>query len=132
MVSVLSLLAMCIYSTYAFTYQLKPTESKCFVEQIPEDSLVITEFKTEPMTQEKPMRVLVINPEKEPLYDQNNINHAKFSLTTYLSGDHAFCIENIQTTEPITVYVRVHIGADAKDFSKMASTKDLKSTEISM
>lgn len=132
MVSILGLLAMCLYSTSAFIYQLKPAESKCFAETIAENSLVITEFKTEPMTQEKPLRVLVINQDKEPLYDQNNINHAKFSLTTYSAGDHAFCVENIQQEASVTVYIRVHIGADAKDFSKMASTKDLTPMDVSL
>ena len=69
MANVFYLLAMCLYSTYAFSYSVRASEKKCFVEQIPENSLVIAEFKTEPMTQETPLRVAILNSDKEALYD---------------------------------------------------------------
>jgi hypothetical protein len=63
------------------------------------------------------------------IFEKHQVNEAKFSFTALEGGPHQICVENTDTI-PLTIDMNVQIGTKAKDYSAMASTKDLRSAEL--
>jgi hypothetical protein len=77
----------------------------------------------------KPMSIKVLDTIGRIIFEKHETNHSKFSFTALEGGPHQICIENMGEFAT-TVEMNIQIGAKAKDYSAVASTKDLRSAEL--
>jgi hypothetical protein len=125
-------LLLILPASLALDITLLSNEKLCLGEEVAEQTLIICSFATQKIIDsEKPLHVTILNPSDELVFEKANINEAKFSLTSLVSGSYMFCIENTGN-RPSVVVADIDIGAAAKDYNKVASTKDLKPVEIKM
>ena len=80
-------------------------------------------------TESKPLSIKVFDTAGGLIFEKHQVNHAKFSFTALEGGPHQICIDN-GGEFATTVDINVQIGTKAKDYSAMASTKDLRSAEL--
>lgn len=80
----------------------------------------------------KPIEVNVTDSINELLFTKANFVNSKFSFTALEDGDYTTCIKNLSPEEKITIGLEIKVGTRAKDYSAMASTKDLRSSELKM
>lgn len=107
-----------------------PDQTKCLGEDLNIGTLYVGEVSVKnKRVDQKVLLIQILNPNQKYLFTNQNVNYAKFSFTADLTGPHNLCITN-SGSEIISVTVDVKIGAAAKDFSNIASTKDIKDTEL--
>lgn len=106
-----------------FIIDLSSKASLCLGEELSSQTLIVGNIET--LMQAFFLCVTVKSPKEEDLYSKNLTNFAKFSFTALDSGTHSICLEN---TGPIVLPVSVDIktGVRAKDYSNLASTKEMK------
>mmetsp|Transcript_31557 Transcript_31557/g.31286 ORF Transcript_31557/g.31286 Transcript_31557/m.31286 type:complete len:167 (+) Transcript_31557:3-503(+) len=78
---------------------------------------------------QKFLTVQIMNPSKKQIHTSQNVNRSIFSFTAEEPGPHNICITN-GGKESVTISVDVKIGIAAKDYTNIASTKELKETEL--
>lgn len=71
------------------------------------------------------LSVMVKSPLDQEIYSKNSTNFAKFSFTALESGTHSICVHNSGDMN-IPVSLDIKTGVRAKDYSKIASTKEMK------
>jgi hypothetical protein len=71
----------------------------------------------------------VTDPQNTVIYSRTDESQAKYSETAYLGGQYAVCFENT-SANPIEINFNVLKGVAAKDYSQMATTKDIQDAEI--
>ncbi|KAG9291824.1 hypothetical protein G9A89_012109 [Geosiphon pyriformis] len=94
--------------TAALYFYLEGTEQKCFIEELPKDTLVVGNYKaeqwSEPQQQytENPQLGIQITVEELPqshrIVNQKGPSHGHFTFTASDSGDHAICFATNSTT----------------------------------
>jgi len=113
-----------------FEVSIKKFGAQCFGQELSEGTLYVGDVS---MKEKRPdfrhLNIRVTDKEGAPLVEKLGVNSAKFSFTSLQSGVHNLCIENKSNFEQ-NVNVKVQTGAAAKDYSAMASTKDLRESEV--
>jgi hypothetical protein len=70
------------------------------------------------------LQVLVLDDNENVLYEKTRVNNAKYSVTSINGGSYKFCVENF-AKNPLNIAIDIKSGAQAKDYSAIASTADL-------
>ena len=126
--AVLTLLAL----ASAFEVTIPPTTSQCFSEDLNEQTLMVGDvFAKNNNPTDLPLVVKVTDRDQQEIFVKARTAAARFSFTSLNNGAHTICIENTSAS-PVIVVVMVKIGTEARDYSALASTKDLKPSELKL
>lgn len=106
-----------------FELELISKETMCFGEELGSQTLIVGNIDSQPAGEI--LDVSVMSPNGEVLFSKNLTNFAKFSFTAIDSGTHSICLTN-QGLDLLPVNLDVKTGVRAKDYSKIASTKEMK------
>lgn len=113
----------------AFEFSLARRGVQCFGEDLSKDTLYVCEVSLKDKAPGKNhLSVRVLYKDITVLFEKINVNSAKFSFTSTDEGPHSLCIENNGQFES-WIIVKITTGAAAKDYSNVASTKDIKESE---
>ncbi|CAG8436880.1 7619_t:CDS:2 [Ambispora gerdemannii] len=89
------------YKASALYFYLEGTEQKCFIEELPKDTLVVGSYKAEQWSEDQ--KAFHENPEvgiqitvdelaqSHTIVNQKGPSHGRFTFTASESGDHAIC-----------------------------------------
>lgn len=98
--SLLLLLACCILSTHAVFFELPGGSTKCFLEEVPKDTLMMGKFRLEDMNPPQVyggqpitlgVYVKVTDPNNEVILEKTYPYEQKFALTSQVGGEHTLC-----------------------------------------
>ncbi|CAG9325136.1 unnamed protein product [Blepharisma stoltei] len=130
MVNKLLIFLFLLFCTSSFEFNLGPSYTQCFGEDMSTGTLLVGEvlIKNKRVDQ-KFLSVQIMNPSKKQIHTSQNVNRSIFSFTAEEAGAHNICITN-GGKESVTISVDVKIGIAAKDYTNIASTKELKETEL--
>jgi len=117
----------------AFEVPLGPHVSQCFAEDLSPQTLMVGNVYTANRNNanEGVLRVVVTDPKGQELFLKEKTVTGRFSFTSLEAGAHMVCIQNAGDS-PVTAGLMVRIGTQARDYTSLASTKDLKPSELNL
>lgn len=106
-----------------FVYQLSPSQTYCFYEDLAEGTLVLAEIETDPIELKATLEISGI--------DGNIIakSHTQVSHTPFENGVYRFCLHN-PNHQHLMVDFSLNSGSAAKNYSSFAQKKDFKPIEL--
>lgn len=96
-----------ILTTQALFFHIRETERKCFIEEIPDQTLVIGKYKVElfdpksntylPSTPGIGMHVEVKDPDEKVVLSKLYTSEGRFTFTSHIPGEHVICLYSNST-----------------------------------
>nr|XP_060488021.1 transmembrane emp24 domain-containing protein 4 [Panthera onca] len=142
----LLLLALCAAGARGLYFHIGETEKRCFIEEIPDETMVIGNYRTQmwdkqkevflPSTPGLGMHVEVKDPEGKVVLSRQYGSEGRFTFTSHTPGDHQICLHSNSTRMSLFAggRLRVHLdiqgGEHANNYPEIAA-KD-KLTELQL
>ncbi|CAG9324566.1 unnamed protein product [Blepharisma stoltei] len=124
----LLLIALLLGISYSFDVVIPTQVEQCFYEDLAPQTLIVGEVRSK--NPSKALSVKVRDPTDLLLFEKSQVDYAKFSFTSLESGIYQICVLN--SGPAIATSVDVKTGVNAKDYSAIASTKELKDIELKL
>lgn len=91
-----------IHQSSTLFFHIAETEKKCFIEEIPDDTLVIAKYKVELFDENSKkylhstpgmgMQVEVKDPDDKIILSKLYTNEGRFTFTSHTPGEHLICL----------------------------------------
>ncbi|XP_077866310.1 transmembrane emp24 domain-containing protein 4-like isoform X2 [Saccoglossus kowalevskii] len=130
----------------ALYFHIGETERKCFIEEIPDETMVIGNYKTQlfdknvndylPSSPGVGMHVEVKDPDGKLLLSKVYSSEGRFTFTSHTPGEHVICLYSNSTKwsmfagGKLRVHLDIQVGEHANDYQTIAE-KD-KLTELQL
>ncbi|KAK0408245.1 hypothetical protein QR680_003853 [Steinernema hermaphroditum] len=127
----------------ALYFHIAETERKCFIEEIPEETMVIGNYKVQlfdPNTKqygEFPsigMHVEVKDPEEKVILSKLYTSEGRFTFTSHTPGEHLICLYSNSTAwfggNQLRVHLDINVGEHAQDYEKVAARDKLNELQL--
>lgn len=141
--SVLVCLTLVLPITSGLYFHIAEGERKCFIEEVPDDTMVQGEYKVQlfdprtrgfaPSSPEVGMHVEVVDPEDKIMLSKVYSSEGRFTFTTTIPGEHVICLYTNQTVgwfqgAQVRVHLDIHIGET--DYSQVAQKEKLSELQL--
>uniref|UniRef100_A0A2K6R3T2 Transmembrane p24 trafficking protein 4 n=1 Tax=Rhinopithecus roxellana TaxID=61622 RepID=A0A2K6R3T2_RHIRO len=103
----LVLLALCATGARGLYFHIGETEKRCFIEEIPDETMVIGNYRTQmwdkqkevflPSTPGLGMHVEVKDPDGKVVLSRQYGSEGRFTFTSHTPGDHQICLHSNST-----------------------------------
>ncbi|XP_063348990.1 transmembrane emp24 domain-containing protein 9-like isoform X2 [Pelmatolapia mariae] len=143
--SVLLLNVLCSFVS-ALYFHIGETEKKCFIEEIPDETMIIGNYRTQlydkqreeylPATQGLGMFVEVKDPDDKVILSQQYGSEGRFTFTSHTPGEHQICLHSNSSKFSLFaggmlhVHLDIQVGEHTNDYAEIAA-KD-KLTELQL
>jgi len=128
----------------ALYFHIGETEKKCFIEEIPDDTMVVGNYKVEmydkvrqeyvPTITGLGMHVNIQDPVDKTLMSRMYASEGRFTFTSHTAGEHQICLHSNSTAwfggGQLRVHLDIQVGEHANDYQQIAA-KD-KLTELQL
>lgn len=129
----------------AIFFDIKETEKKCFIEELPDDTLFVAKYKVQmqdptsankflPTTPGIGMNVEIKDPEDKVILSKMYGAEGRFSFTSQTPGEHVICIRSNSSAWFGGVNMRIHlsfdIGEHAVDYGEVAAKEKLTELQL--
>lgn len=104
---IIFILIQFILTTHALYFHIRETDRKCFIEEIPDQTLVIGKYKVElfdpnsntylPSTPGIGMHVEVKDPDEKIVLSKLYTSEGRFTFTSHIPGEHVICLYSNST-----------------------------------
>ena len=112
-----------ILSVSAFELEVGMRETICLSEELSSQTLFVGSIQN--MVNLEVLNIFIQDPKSEIIFSKSQTNFAKFSFAALTDGTYTICIHN-QDLNPVSVDFDIKTGVRAKDYSGLASTKEMK------
>jgi len=134
-----------IYITYseALYFHMSETEKKCFIEELPDQTMVTGTYKVQyydgntQTYSDHPnigMHVEISDPEKKIILSKLYTAEGKFTFTSNLPGEHIICLYSNSTAWFTGAQLRIHLdiqaGEHAQDYAQVAAKDKLNELQL--
>ena len=135
-----------VHISCAIYFHIGEKEKKCFIEELPEDTMLTANYKAELLDKktkkyiESPpgmgMHVEVKDPNSKVLLSKTYGAEGKFYFTTHTPGEQQICIHSNSSKwslfagGKIRVYLDIQIGEHANDYSEIAQKEKLTELQL--
>ncbi|XP_071793682.1 transmembrane emp24 domain-containing protein 4-like [Asterias amurensis] len=134
-------------SALGLYFHIGETEKKCFIEEIPDETMVIGNYKTQlydkntndfmPSSPHIGMHVEVKDPDSKIILSKVYSSEGRFTFTSHTPGEHSICLYSNSTkwamfgaNNKMRVHLDIEVGEHANDYKQIAE-KD-KLTELQL
>jgi len=131
-------LSNCLY------FHIRETDRKCFIEEIPDETLVIGKYKVElfdaqtntflPSTPGIGMHVEVKDPDEKVVLSKLYTSEGRFSFTSHIPGEHVICLYSNSSAwfggQQLRVHLDIDIGEHAVDYSVISAKEKLTELQL--
>lgn len=144
--SLFFLIFACVYSTYGLYFHIGETEKKCFIEEIPDETMVIGKYRTQlwdkqtssflPSTPGLGMHVEIKDPDTKIILSRQYGSDGRFTFTSHTPGEHQICLHSNSTKMALfaggklRVHLDIQVGEHTNNYPEIAA-KD-KLTELQL
>ncbi|RWS23040.1 Transmembrane emp24 domain-containing protein eca-like protein [Leptotrombidium deliense] len=142
--SVVAVFLVYLNCSFALYFHIGETERKCFIEEIPDETLVVGKYKIElhdPNTRGYMqtssafgMHVEVRDPDDKTILSKVYSAEGKFSFTSHTPGEHVICLYSNSTRWFAGAQLRVHldiqVGEHAIDYANVAQKEKLSELQL--
>eukprot|EP01111_Echinosteliopsis_oligospora_P018377 TRINITY_DN839_c0_g1_i1.p1 TRINITY_DN839_c0_g1~~TRINITY_DN839_c0_g1_i1.p1 ORF type:complete len:219 (+),score=47.65 TRINITY_DN839_c0_g1_i1:50-706(+) len=144
---VLLLLLLGVGMTTATVYlELSGGQTKCFLEEVPKDTLIMGKYHLEDMNppqaynaQPTPLglTIKVTDPEGSLVLDRSTGAEGKFALTSQIGGEHKLCFATNSSrwfgpAVKVRFYLDIESGVGATDYEEIAKVEHLSALELNV
>lgn len=142
----LSLLLIAISAQLASSvyFHIGETERKCFIEEIPDETMVIGKYKVEVLepvgqqyVQAPPgmgMHVEVRDPDDKPVLSRIYSAEGRFTFTSHAPGEHLICLYSNSSRwfggGQLRVHLDISVGEHANDYAEIAAKDKLSELQL--
>uniref|UniRef100_V9KCZ6 Transmembrane emp24 domain-containing protein 9-like protein n=2 Tax=Callorhinchus milii TaxID=7868 RepID=V9KCZ6_CALMI len=127
-------------------FHIGETEKKCFIEEIPDETMVIGNYKTLmydkqreeylPSPQGLGMFVEVKDPEEKVVLSRQYASEGRFTFTSHIPGEHQICLHSNSTklslfaSGMLRVHLDIQVGEHANDYEQIAAKDKLSELQL--
>jgi len=140
---VLVLFLSCI-SVNGLYFHIGETERKCFIEEIPDETLVVGNYKCQlfdprtggfmPSSPGIGMHVEVKDPEDKIMLSKVYSSEGRFSFTSHVPGEHVICLYSNSSKwfagGQLRVHLDIQVGEHAIDYANVAQKEKLSELQL--
>ncbi|GMS81202.1 hypothetical protein PENTCL1PPCAC_3377, partial [Pristionchus entomophagus] len=143
MIRVIAVLSVLAVATNALYFHIAETERKCFIEEIPDETMVIGNYKVQlhdPNTNgyaDYPsigMHVEVKDPEEKVILSKLYLSEGRFTFTSHTPGEHTICLYSNSSSWFSGAQLRVHLdiqaGEHTQDYVQIAQKDKLNELQL--
>jgi len=130
--------------SWALYFHIGETERKCFIEEIPDDTLVVGNYKLQlfdpntggfmPSSPGLGLHVEIRDPEDKIIMSKVYSAEGKFSFTSHLPGEHVICMYSNSTRwfagGQLRVHLDIQVGEHAVDYQTVAQKEKLSELQL--
>ncbi|XP_024240956.1 transmembrane emp24 domain-containing protein 4 isoform X2 [Oncorhynchus tshawytscha] len=132
--------------SYALYFHIGETEKKCFIEEIPDETMVIGKYRTQlwdkqtgsflPATPGLGMHVEIKDPDTKIILSRQYGSDGRFTFTSHTPGEHQICLHSNSTKMALfaggklRVHLDIQVGEHTNNYPEIAA-KD-KLTELQL
>nr|XP_031545161.1 transmembrane emp24 domain-containing protein 9 isoform X1 [Vicugna pacos] len=130
----------------ALYFHIGETEKKCFIEEIPDETMVIGNYRTQlydkqreeyqPATPGLGMFVEVKDPEDKVILARQYGSEGRFTFTSHTPGEHQICLHSNSTKFSLfaggmlRVHLDIQVGEHANDYAEIAAKDKLSELQL--
>ncbi|KAL6262502.1 hypothetical protein P5V15_005301 [Pogonomyrmex californicus] len=125
-------------------FHIGETERKCFIEEIPDDTTVLVNYKVElfdprsggfmPSSPGIGMHVEVKDPDDKPILSRVYSSEGRISFTSHTPGEHVICLYSNSTAwfsgTQLRVHLDIQVGEHAIDYANVAQKEKLSELQL--
>lgn len=125
-------------------FHIGETEKKCFIEDIPDDTMVVGKYKVEVFDKDKRtyepatgglgMHVEVRDPEDKTLMSRMYAMDGRFTFTSHTAGEHVICIHSNSTAwfsaGQLRIHLSIDVGEQTNDYQEIAAKDKLTDLQL--
>ncbi|XP_020645934.3 transmembrane emp24 domain-containing protein 9 [Pogona vitticeps] len=142
----LLLVARLVSPGWALYFHLGETERKCFIEEIPDETMVIGNYRTQlfdkqreeylPATPGLGMFVEVKDPDEKVILSRQYGSEGRFTFTSHTPGEHQICLHSNSTKFSLfaggmlRVHLDIQVGEHANDYAEIAAKDKLSELQL--
>ncbi|XP_062871226.1 transmembrane emp24 domain-containing protein 4 isoform X1 [Trichomycterus rosablanca] len=139
-------LSVWFFPSKALYFHIAETEKKCFIEEIPDETMVIGKYKTQlwdkqtssflPATPGLGMHVEIKDPDTKVILSRQYGSDGRFTFTSHTPGEHQICLHSNSTKMTLfaggklRVHLDIQVGEHTNNYPEIAA-KD-KLTELQL
>merc|ERR1712226_1034740 len=138
------LLICCLSAVSGLYFHIGETERKCFIEEIPDETMVVGNYKVEmfdkmqnkyvPTVSGLGIHVSVQDPDLRSVMSRTYAAEGRFTFTSHTAGEHIICLHSNSSAwfggGQLRVHLDIQVGEHANDYQQIAA-KD-KLTELQL
>ncbi|XP_054712180.1 transmembrane emp24 domain-containing protein eca-like [Uloborus diversus] len=142
--SVIFCLCMSLRFSSALYFHIAETERKCFIEEIPDETLVVGNYKCElhdpktggfmPSSPGVGMHVEIRDPDDKIILSKVYSSEGKFTFTSNTPGEHVICLYSNTTKwfsgSQLRVHLDIQVGEHAVDYGNVAQKEKLTELQL--
>ncbi|XP_024071141.2 transmembrane emp24 domain-containing protein 9 [Terrapene carolina triunguis] len=127
-------------------FHLGETERRCFIEEIPDETMVIGNYRTQlydkqredymPATPGLGMFVEVKDPDDKVILSRQYGSEGRFTFTSHTPGEHQICLHSNSTKFSLfaggmlRVHLDIQVGEHANDYAEIAAKDKLSELQL--
>ncbi|RNA09647.1 Transmembrane emp24 domain-containing eca [Brachionus plicatilis] len=134
----------CLSAVHSLYFHIRETERKCFIEEVPDETLVVGKYKVQIFDKEANdylptphgigMHVEVKDPEEKIILSKLYSSEGRFSFTTHMPGEHVICLYSNSTAwfggGNLRVHLDIEVGEHAVDYNELAGKEKLTELQL--
>jgi p24 family protein alpha len=138
------ILALSFASVQPLYFHIRETERKCFIEEVPDETLVVGKYKVQifdrntndymPTTQGIGMHVEIRDPEMKIILSKLYSTEGRFSFTTHMPGEHVICLYSNSSAwfggGNLRVHLDIEVGEHAVNYNELAGKEKLTELQL--
>jgi hypothetical protein len=138
------LLALLCCQVNCLYFHIRETERKCFIEEVPDETLVVGKYKVQifdkdsndyvPTPHGIGMHVEVRDPEQKIVLSKLYSSEGRFSFTTHMPGEHVICLYSNSSAwfggGNLRVHLDIEVGEHAVDYNELAGKEKLTELQL--
>ena len=141
-------LSACVRTTNSLYFHMGETEKKCFIEEIPEETMVTANYRVQlfdegtktylPASQGVGVQVEIFDPNTEYIMSKYYAAEGRFFFTSHMPGEHHICMLTNSTKwrlfagGKLRVHIEFRVGEHANDYTAIAEKEKLTDIELRM
>jgi len=125
-------------------FHIGETERKCFIEEIPDETMVVGVYKVEVFhktsnsyilaVEGMGMHVEVMDEEEEVILSRMYASEGRFTFTSHSAGEHTICLYSNSTAwfggGQLRVHLDIQVGEHANDYQQIAAKDKLSELQL--
>ncbi|EDQ87488.1 uncharacterized protein MONBRDRAFT_27225 [Monosiga brevicollis MX1] len=137
------MLALSMVSSVSGLYfHIKENEERCFIEEIPDETLVIGKYKVQPQRDDGTfsdtapgygIHVQITDPDDDVLMAKDYEAEGRFAFTSHEAGEHTICLHTNSTrwfsARTVRVTLQLLVGESANDYQTISKKESYSAIE---
>merc|ERR1712076_229680 len=125
-------------------FHIGETERKCFIEEIPDETMVVGNYKVEmfdkmqnkyvPTVSGLGMHVEVRDPDDKVIMSRTYAAEGRFTFTSHTAGEHIICLHSNSSAwfggGQLRVHLDIQVGEHANDYQQIAAKDRLTELQL--